>query len=160
MGYQSSLENGSDQLIVTLYTLHFYSFVHTISWGTHCSKAILNAKMRNIYLGWQDLTGWATLLLLLWLKIIKRKEEKNSSLFLKIKFSIYFIKCIFISVCYYLVFLSMIMNGEGGVLKITVDLIIVISKKLENFGGYLSSEKDHSYWAPPYLNITKETSSW
>ena len=30
-------------------------------------------------------------------------------------------------------------------------------KKLENFGVYLLSEDDHSYWAPPYWNITKET---
>ena len=32
-------------------------------------------------------------------------------------------------------------------------------KKLENFGGHLLSEDDHSYWAPPYWNITKETFS-
>ena len=30
-------------------------------------------------------------------------------------------------------------------------------KKLENFGGHLLSEDDHSYWAPPSWNITKET---
>ena len=53
----------------------------------------------------------------------------------------------------------MIMNGEGGVLKITVDLIIVLSKKLENFGGHLLSEDDHSHWAPPYWNIIKKTFS-
>jgi len=33
-------------------------------------------------------------------------------------------------------------------------------KKLENFGGHLVSEDDHSYWAPPYWNITKETFLW
>ena len=33
-------------------------------------------------------------------------------------------------------------------------------KKLENFGGHLLSEDDHSYWAPPYWNITKETFSF
>ena len=32
-------------------------------------------------------------------------------------------------------------------------------KKLENFGGHLLSKDDHSYWAPPYWNITKETFS-
>ena len=34
-------------------------------------------------------------------------------------------------------------------------------KKLENFGGHLQvqSEDGHSYWAPPYWNITKETFS-
>ena len=30
-------------------------------------------------------------------------------------------------------------------------------KKLENFGGHMFSEDDHSYWAPPYWNITKDT---
>ena len=30
-------------------------------------------------------------------------------------------------------------------------------KKLENFGGDMLSEDNHSYWAPPYWNITKET---
>ena len=34
-----------------------------------------------------------------------------------------------------------------------------ITKKLENFGGHLLSEDDHSYWAPPYWNIMKETFS-
>ena len=28
-------------------------------------------------------------------------------------------------------------------------------KKLENFDGHLLSEDDHSYWVPPYWNITK-----
>jgi len=32
-------------------------------------------------------------------------------------------------------------------------------KKLENFGGNLLIEDDHSYWAPPYWNIMKETFS-
>ena len=32
-------------------------------------------------------------------------------------------------------------------------------KKLDVFGGQLLSEDDHSYWAPPYLIITKETFS-
>ena len=35
--------------------------------------------------------------------------------------------------------------------------ILKPSKKLENFGGNLLSEDDHSKWAPPYWNITKET---
>ena len=30
-----------------------------------------------------------------------------------------------------------------------------MEKKLENFGGHLLSEDDHSYWALPYWNITK-----
>ena len=30
-------------------------------------------------------------------------------------------------------------------------------KKLENLDGNLLSEDDHSYWAPPYWNIMKET---
>ena len=30
---------------------------------------------------------------------------------------------------------------------------------MKNFGGHLLSEDDHSYWAPPYWNITKETFS-
>jgi len=33
-------------------------------------------------------------------------------------------------------------------------------KKLENFGGNLLIEDDHSYWAPPYWNIMKETFLW
>ena len=33
------------------------------------------------------------------------------------------------------------------------------TKKLENFVGHLLSEDDHSYWAPPYWNTTKETFS-
>ena len=33
-------------------------------------------------------------------------------------------------------------------------------KKPENFGGNLLGEDDHSYWAPPYWNITKETFFW
>ena len=36
---------------------------------------------------------------------------------------------------------------------------IAVTKKLEIFGGHLLSEDDHSHWAPPYWNITKETSS-
>ena len=32
-------------------------------------------------------------------------------------------------------------------------------KKLDVFGGQLLSEDDHSYWAPPYWIITKETFS-
>lgn len=31
-----------------------------------------------------------------------------------------------------------------------------ISKKLDNFGGHLLSEDDHSYWEPTYWNITKD----
>ena len=34
------------------------------------------------------------------------------------------------------------------------------AKKLENFGGHLLNEDDHSYWAPPYWNITNETLSF
>ena len=33
------------------------------------------------------------------------------------------------------------------------------TKKQEVFGGQLLSEDDHSHWAPPYWNITKETCS-
>ena len=29
-----------------------------------------------------------------------------------------------------------------------------------NFGGDLLSEDDHSFWVPPYWNITKETFFW
>ena len=36
-------------------------------------------------------------------------------------------------------------------------LVCYLVKKFENFGGHLLSEDDHSYWAPPYWNITKET---
>ena len=32
-------------------------------------------------------------------------------------------------------------------------------KKLEVFGGHLLSEDDHSHWALPYWNVTKETFS-
>ena len=38
-----------------------------------------------------------------------------------------------------------------------LSFILKPSKKLENFGGNLLSEDDHSKWAPPYWNITKET---
>ena len=34
-----------------------------------------------------------------------------------------------------------------------------LEKKLENFGGHLLGEDDHSYWVPPYWNIIKETFS-
>ena len=34
-----------------------------------------------------------------------------------------------------------------------------LQKKLEVFDGHLLSEDDHSYWAPPYWNIMKETIS-
>ena len=33
------------------------------------------------------------------------------------------------------------------------------TKKQEVFGGQLLSEDDHSHWAPPYWNVTKETCS-
>ena len=36
---------------------------------------------------------------------------------------------------------------------------LIFSKKLENFIEHLLSEDDHSHWAPPYWNITKETFS-
>ena len=48
----------------------------------------------------------------------------------------------------------MVKWGEGGDF-----LQSKIQKKLENFGGHLLSEDDHSYWAPPYWKITKETFS-
>ena len=42
---------------------------------------------------------------------------------------------------------------------IGISLSVLYIKKLENFGGHLLSEDDHSYWAPPYWNRTKETFS-
>ena len=38
-------------------------------------------------------------------------------------------------------------------MRITVNCYV---KKQENFGEHLLSEDDHSYWVPPYWNITKE----
>ena len=44
-------------------------------------------------------------------------------------------------------------------LKKTIPRVMNIFVKLENFGGHLLSEDDHSFWAPPDWNITKETFS-
>ena len=33
-------------------------------------------------------------------------------------------------------------------------------KKLKNFGGHLLKIDDHSYWAPTYWNIFKDTFLW
>ena len=35
----------------------------------------------------------------------------------------------------------------------------LVDKEVGGFCGHLLSEDDHSHWAPPYWNVTKETFS-
>ena len=57
-----------------------------------------------------------------------------------------------------IIIVQQLLPGLYCVIKQTRHILAMKNlKKLENFGGHLLSEDDHSYWAPPYWNITKET---